>query len=252
MLKKLFIIFCFVFHLHADEIDLSKYETSLYSQNGEDGILAKLFQLAPPISKFCVELGAYDGVSDSNTYLLRLQRWNALLLDKMKENHNHNLFKEFITAENVNQLFEKYQVPQNFDLLSIDLDYNDFYIWKALDPKYQPTIVLIEYNAAHLPHEDKVVKYRPYYAGGNPHYYGASILALYNLGRAKGYSLIYAEEEGMNLFFMRDEMIEKNGLQFKDINNVEKLYRASRKINIAVEESEHQTLPYFSSTELGN
>jgi hypothetical protein len=214
--------FCFVF---AEEIDLSSYETSLYSQNGEDGILSKIFQLIEPTSRYCVEFGAGEGVTNSNTYLLRKQEWSCLLLDRMHENSNINLYKEFITAENITTLFDKYSVPHDLDLLSIDINYNDFYVWKALDQKFKPAVVLIEYNATHLPNEDKVVKYQFSFCGDGTDYFGASILALYNLGRSKGYSLVYAESAGINLFFIRDDILEEKKLRFKNMNDVEKLYR---------------------------
>lgn len=224
----LFLMTLTCFSLHAEEIDLSKYEFSLYSQNGEDGVLSKIFEEISPNFKFCVEFGAFDGVTGSNTYLLRLQGWQTVLLDRMFEREEHNLFKEYITAENINDLFEKYQVPHTFDLLSIDIDYNDFYVWKALDEKYRPAVVVIEFNATHSPSEDKVVKYQPYFSGGGSNYYGASILAMYNLGRSKGYSLVYAEENGVNLFFIRDDILEKTHAQFKNVNDVMNLYRTPK------------------------
>src|SRR5690348_14784881 len=85
----------------GEEIDLSLYEKSLYSQNGEDGVLAKIVQVLQPSSRFCIEFGAYDGISGSNTYLLRMQGWDCLLLDRMYEIPEFNLHKEFITAENI-------------------------------------------------------------------------------------------------------------------------------------------------------
>jgi hypothetical protein len=103
--------------------------------------------------------------------------------------------------------------------------FNEFYIWKNLDPKYRPQVVLVRYNATHLPHEDKVVKYRPYYCGDDTNYFGASILAMYRLGREKGYSLIYAETKGINLIFVRDDVLEENDLHFKNVNCVEQIYR---------------------------
>lgn len=211
----------------AEEVDLSHYEKSIYSRNGEDGILAKLFQWIQPSSRFCVELGASNGESGNNTTLLRLQRWSCLLLDRTFENPGYNLHKEFITAENINDLLQKYHVPEQFDLLSIDLGYNDFHIWKAIDPKYTPTVVVIAYNAAHLPPEEKVVAYRPYFCGdGVTDYFGASIQALYHLGRAKGYSLIYADSSGSNLFFIRDQILKEKAIHVKDTNQVEKIYRS--------------------------
>ena len=208
----------------SEEIDLSQYETSVYSQNGEDGIIAKIFQLIEPSSRFCVEFGAHDGVTSSNSYLLRLQGWSALLMDRL-DIPEHHVHQEFITAENINALFAKYDVPHDLDLLSIDIDYNDFHVWNAIDDSYQPTLVMIEYNATHLPHEDKVVKYHPFFCGVGDNYFGASILALYNLGRSKGYSLVYAEKTGANLFFIRDDILKRQNLSFKNMNQVDKLYQ---------------------------
>jgi hypothetical protein len=255
MWKKLFITLSALLitcSLNGENIDLSKYEKSLYSQNGEDGLLRKLFELIPPKSKFCVEFGAYDGVLNSNTCLLRKQGWKALLLDRLFEAPEIGLHKAFITADNINELFEKYQVPTDLDLISIDIDFNDFYIWQALDRKYRPQVVLIEYNATHLPHENKVVEYRPYYCGDGTNYYGASILALYQLGRSKGYSLVYADQEGVNLFFVRDDLIDQLHLEFKDLNNVEKLYRTPKYGNgpNGGHRQDLKNRPYFSAENL--
>ena len=221
-MNKVFFIIFFASSLFGAEIDLKICEKSLYSQNGEDGVLAKIFQVIPPVSKFCVEFGGYDGVTDSNTLLLRLQGWQAVQFDRQYQIPKYNLYKEFITAETINDLFDKYNVPSDLDLLSIDIDYNDFYVWKAI--RCRPAVVVIEYNATHLPHEDRVVKYRPFYIGDDTNYYGASILALYHLGRSKGYSLVYADANGVNLFFIRDDLLTHD-IQFKNINDVEKIYR---------------------------
>ncbi len=242
--------FCFIC---AEEIDLSSYDYSLYSQNGEDGILSKIFQLVEPTSRYCVEFGAHDGITTSNTYLLRMQGWNCLLLDRMFENPDFNLHKEFITAGNINDLFTKYNVPSDLDLLSIDIDYNDFYVWKAIDNhKFWPAVVVIEYNATHLPDQDNVVKYLPYYCGDGCNYFGASILALYNLGRSKGYSLVYAEKAGVNLFFIRDDILAEKKLSFKDMNNPEKLYRYPTygKGPNGGHRSDHKARIYVSSVDL--
>jgi hypothetical protein len=118
-------------------------------------------------------------------------------------------------------------VPLGFDLLSIDIGYNDFYLWNALDVKYKPAVVLIAYNATYSEKEDRVVKYRPYYCGDGTDYFGASILALYKLGRSKGYSLVYADQTGSNLFFIRDDLLEEFHVSFQNVNDVEALYHPS-------------------------
>ncbi len=226
MLKKaLFFLVSYSAFAFSMDIDLSFNEKSFYSQNGEDGVIAKIFQLIDPSSKSCVEIGARDGMLDSNTCLLRLQHWKALLLDKSYEKEENHLYKEFIVAENINEIFKKYEVPFDITLLSIDTSYNGFYFWKALDEKYKPSLVLIKYNAVLLPSEDKVVKYRPLFTGDKTTYFGASLLALHRLARAKGYSLVYVESSGTTAFFVRDDLLTDKPFSFKDTNDVEKLYR---------------------------
>ena len=226
---RLFALLVFFFEIGFSEVvDLSLYEKSVFTQNGEDGVLAKIFNVIGIDSKVCVEFGAGDGYSGSNTCFLRNQGWEALLLDRLCDVPEMNLHKEFVTKDNINTLFEKYEVPHHLDLLSIDIDFNDFHVWRALDPKFEAKVVVIECNATHLPDVDKVVPSRPLFSGDGTNYFGASILALYNLGRAKGYSLIYHESTGANLFFIRDSVLEKTDIQFKYMNDVEKLYKAPK------------------------
>jgi hypothetical protein len=246
---------CFIFlslNGFAEEIDLSQFETSIYSQHGEDGIIAKILSVIPCTSKYCVEFGAYDGVTGSNTFLLRRQGWRCLLLDRMFEREEFNLHKEFIRAENITEIFEKYRVPKDLDVLSIDIDYNDFYIWQKMDPKFSAKLVIIECNPTHLPNVDKVVQYRPFYCGDGTNYYGASILALYHLGRSKGYSLVYHESSGTNLFFIKDTILEQANVQFKNINDVEKLYRKANYGNgpNGGHRADFRNREYFNSLEL--
>jgi hypothetical protein len=249
------IISAFVFLmvlLSAEEVDLSRYETSFYSQNGEDGILKKIFELIEPSAFFCVELGASDGVTGSPTYLLRLQGWNGLLLDRAHDAPSYQLHREYITAKNINELLGRYNVFEQFDLLCINMSYNGFYYWNALDSKYRPSVILIKYNATHLPHEDKVVMYHPFYLGNKTDYFGASILALYQMGRERGYSLVYAEKKGMNLFFIRDEILKENNLVFKDMNEVEKIYRFPIYHNGGGLPPDLKKRPYLSYGQAGN
>lgn len=233
MLKKILTSLVFIVPLcvlSSEEIDLKSFEYGFYSRSGEDGVIAKIFQLIEPSSGFCVELGSGDGEEPSNTLLLRLQGWKGVLLDRMYENPARYLFKEFITAENVNVLLAKYNVPTDLKLLCIDTGYNDYYLWRGLDPDYQPSVVMIRYNPLHLPSVDKVVKYHPYFGGDHSDYYGASILALDKLGRSKGYTLIYAEDSGTYLFFLRNQILKEKNLLFKNSGDVEKIYRAVKKI----------------------
>ena len=224
MLRNLIASLIPLFSLQCAEIDLREHEGSLYSQFGEDGILSKIFQTIEAGPKYCIELGAGDGFSESSTFLLRQQGWDCLLFDRSHHNPHYHLFKEFITQETLNGLFERYGTPNKFQLLCIDTGYNDYYFWKALREPFQPAVVMIRFNPSYAPTEDKIVKYRPYFAGDGTSYYGASILALQKLGMSKGYSLVYAESTGHYLFFIRNEIVKDRNLEFKNSDDVEKLY----------------------------
>ncbi|WP_052345046.1 tetratricopeptide repeat protein [Planktothrix rubescens] len=214
--------------VNNQQIDLSQHERKIFSQNGEDGVIKKIFEVIKTTNKYYVEFGV-ENANECNTRNLRENcGWSGLLMDGGYENKEIGLYQEFITAENINELFQKYKVPQELDLLSIDIDYNDFYIWKSLDEIYQPRVVIIEYNASHLPTEDKVVKYDANAVWDSTNYFGASIRALYNLGKRKGYSLIYANNQGVNLFFVKNSILSKIEHSFKDTNNIFLIYNSPK------------------------
>lgn len=215
----------FFLRAHEDVIDLRKFESRVYSQQGEDGVIAKIFEIIDVDSKYCVEFGGYDGITASNTRrLLAESNWEGIMFDGSYHNPSIGLYREFITVENINQIFQKYNIPHNLDCLSIDVDFNDFHLWKALDKEYQPRLVVIEYNATFLPDQDKVVPYNAYYSGDGTNYFGASILGMFYLARSKSYSLVYAETNGVNLFFVRDDLLSNINYRFKNVNDVASLY----------------------------
>ena len=126
---------------------------------------------------------------------------------------------ERVTAENIQELFKKYNVPKNFDLLSIDIDYNDYWVWKAITD-YHPRAVVIEYNSSIPPNESKSVPYDPNAIWDGTNYFGASLLALKNLGLSKGYTLVGCDNNGVNAFFIKTDLI--NNFQ---IPKIEKCFR---------------------------
>lgn len=220
------VLFLFASCLAATEIDLSHHEKGLYSPNGEDGVIAALMRVVPIDRKVCVEFNVKGGVENSSTFLLRKQGWKGILFDRAEEIPSIGLYKEFINAGNVNKFFEKYNVPEEFELLAIHVGFNDFHIWNALDEKYKPMVVLIEYNGSIPADIDKVAKYRPFYLGDDTDYFGAGILSFARLAEAKGYTLVYAESSGTYLFFVRDDLI--GDWEFANASDPEKLYRSAK------------------------
>ena len=201
-------------------------EKTLYSESGEDGILFELFKIYGVTNKFYVEFGAEDG-SQCNTKALRIMnKFQGILFDSSYENIDINLYKHFINEENVLQLFQEYKVPDNFDLLSVDIDSHDFYVLNKILTKYTPRIFVCEYNATHFPDQDKVIKKNETNFVGN--YFGASILAFYNLGKHHDYSLVYANNKGVNLFFVHNDVINNSIYTIPDINDVDKIYKTPK------------------------
>src|ERR1700722_3810434 len=114
----------FVSGLFATTIDLREYEKRVFSQNGEDGVLEAIFNTIGKTNQYYVEFGVESGAECNTRYLKDRYHWKGLLMDGGYQNESINLRKEFITAENINALFQKYDVPKQFDLLSIDIDFN--------------------------------------------------------------------------------------------------------------------------------
>ena len=211
-------------------MDLSLFEKKIYSQNGEDGITIKLIELiynGDNKDKFYVEFGVENG-NECNTRILRENyNWKGLLMDGSNENDSINLRKEFIIKENVVELFKKYNVPYKINVLSVDIDFNDFYCLKEILANYICDIVICEYNATHLANEDKVIMYDKNGRWDFSNYYGASLLSLEKLGKKYNYSLIYCNKNGVNCFFIHNDIIKNKNLQIKNIGDISKIYKSA-------------------------
>ncbi len=159
-----------------------------WAQNGEDKIAARIFAEIGTVNQVAVEFGALDGWHSSNTAHFREQGWRCHLWDSGPL--DPMVAYAVMTAENVNQVFAEAGVPQAFDLLSIDIDGNDLWVWKALT--YRPQVVIIEYNPFWGVRKSRTVPYDPARQWDGTIYYGASIAALTRLGAQKGYDLVAA------------------------------------------------------------
>jgi len=166
-----------------------------YAQHGEDKIVAGLFKDIGTINTVAVEFGALDGWHSSNTAYFRERGWRCHLWDSgpLDPMVTHAV----ITAENINDVFRAAGVPHEFDLLSIDIDGNDLWVWKALT--FAPRVVIIEYNPAWGERRSRTVPYDPARQWDGSVFYGASMRALTLLGAQKGYDLVAATKS--NLIF---------------------------------------------------
>jgi len=204
--------------------DLTRYEKSVYSQNGEDGILRAIFARIGPGTRYFVEFGVEDGTQCNTRYLAERQGWTGLLMDGGHTDPRRNLHREMITVENVVALFRKYGVPAEFDLLSIDIDGNDYWVWRAIATVWRPRVVVIEYNASEGPDVSTSIVYDPAFRWSETNYMGASLRALATLGASHGYTLVACDSRGVNALFVADEFVRDNFVR----HSVAELYRPPR------------------------
>ncbi len=197
-------------------------EMRFYSQNGEDGIIQLLIEAVGTVTNRSVEICAGDGIECNTANLLVNHGWNGLLIDGGEELvtrgrdfyewgtetwiHPPTLKQAWVTRDNVNQLVQEAGFDGDIDLLSIDLDGMDYWIWQALDC-VRPRIVVAECNNSWGPYESLTVPYQPGFTWARgSEYAGATIAAMCKLGTQKGYRLVGAQRYGFNAFFVRDDL----------------------------------------------
>jgi len=209
--------------------DFSETEFCSYSQNGEDGILLLIFSAIGIESKRVVEICAGAGIECNAANLIVNHGWSGLLFDGNKNAIDYGqyfyarctnawrfrrlpptLVHAWITAENVNELIVENGISGDVDLLSIDMDGVDFWIWKAITC-ITPRVVILEYNNRWGADQSVTVPYVSDFKGigasvEGEGYFGASLLAFTRLAREKGYRLIGANNPNTNAFFMRNDV----------------------------------------------
>ena len=176
-----------------------------YSQNGEDGVLDAIFAIIGTTNRYLVEFGAADGSECNSRHLIEHRGWAGLRMDGREPAPRSDIRQAFVTAENIEELFDRFGVPEHFDLLSIDIDGNDYWVWKAIE-RHRPRVVVIEYNAGRPPRPAVTVPYDAAFVWDQTDWFGASLGALSDLGWAKGYRLIAADRSGVNAFFVDDAL----------------------------------------------
>ena len=106
------------------------------------------------------------------------------------------------------KIYSKYKVPHEFDLVCIDIDYNDYWVWKNLKD-FHSRVVVIEYNSTIPYNESLSVKYDPATVWDGTNYFGASLAAMEKLGRQKEYTLVGCANHGVNAFFIDSSLLHK-------------------------------------------
>ncbi|MFM2206378.1 MAG: hypothetical protein RL213_353 [Bacteroidota bacterium] len=194
----------------------------VFSQHEEDGLLLFIFAVIGESGKRFVEIGSNDGVNSNCANLALNFGWHGLFIDadRAAVQRGQRFYDRYpdpwsykprficskVTRENVNALIREGGMEGEIDLLSIDLDGYDYWIWDALEA-VRPRVVIIETHVE-FGFNNIVVPYDPNYVfpGRHPVYHGASPVAMTRLAARKGYRLVGANDYGHNLIFILDPL----------------------------------------------
>lgn len=202
---------------YADPKCLTQHEFKVFSQGGEDGIIAEIFRRIGTTNQTFVEVGVEDGL-ECNTACLLAQGWSGLWIEgsvrcgerirtrfaTLMEKAQLRLENRMISPADLDALIQSHALPEEPDLLSIDVDSIDYWLWQGLK-RSRPRVVVIEYNAhvpAHISWWQPLEKPRAFDFPG----VGASLKALELLGQEKGYQLVGCGFTGCNAFFVRSDL----------------------------------------------
>ena len=198
---------------------LERYGYKVYSQNDEDGYISEIFRRIGITNKCFIEFGVEIGM-ETNTHYLLFQGWNGLWIEGSKQyseiassifarpvkEKRLRIINDFITAENINELISvKGEITGEIDLLSVDIDGNDYWVWKAISC-VSPRVVIIEYNAKFPPPVQWIMPYNPEHTWDSDDYFSASLQSLQMLGEDLGYQLVGTSMSGVNAFFVRKDL----------------------------------------------
>ncbi len=211
--------------LNEQSYHLIQYADDVTSQGGEDGVIGKIFEIMKPANSYCVEFGAWNGVHLSNTWaLINMMGWGGLLIEGNEEkflelvgtyvdNHQVQTLNRYVGSGNnsLDNILSEAGALQDFDLLSVDIDGNDWYIWESLKD-FRPRLVIIEFNPS-IPNDVYFLQ------DHDPEVnHGASLAALIDLGKQKGYELVAALN--YNAFFVSKEDFPLFNIADNDIDDM--------------------------------
>jgi hypothetical protein len=205
---------------YKDKRRLIPYGFKVFSQADEDGIVEEIFKRIGTTNRTFVEFGSGNGLINNTHYLL-LKGWRGLWIDGSKhkvsaikkafstiiENGQLSVKRAYLTVDNINDVISTF-VTGEIDLLSIDLDGNDFHILNAINC-IAPRVTVVEYNAGKGPTLDWVMAYNATHIWNETNYFGASLSAFEKLFSYRGYSLVGCSVSGVNAFFVRNEYVNE-------------------------------------------
>jgi hypothetical protein len=203
---------------NCDERRLLRFGYRVYSQSDEDGILHEILRRIGSGSRTFVEIGAGDGL-ENNTLFLLAQGWRGLWIEgsarkvaaarkklgALVSDGRLRVERQFVTAGNIDEKIRRLAPAPDVDLLSVDIDGNDYHVLRAIR-SIEPRVIVAEYNAKFPPDVSWVMEYNEAHRWDESDYFGSSLKALEKLLAERGYSLVGCNLLGCNAFFVRREL----------------------------------------------
>ena len=182
-------------------------QEGIYSQFGEEPIYDFIFENIGTTNLFLVDFGAGGlGSQMSNSKSLIERGWRGVRMDGNPD-PDTDIKKEFITQENILKLFKKYDVPEELDFLSVDIDGNDYWVLKKILSVYSPRVICAEFNGTIKHGVSKAIKYNPKHEWGNNDYYGFSFEAGKKLAQEFDYAVVL-QINSTNMYFVRKDLVD--------------------------------------------
>lgn len=206
---------------------LAEVEFQVFSQFGDDGIIQWLVQQLPSINPTFIEFGVENYREANTRFLLVNNNWSGFVMDGSEENIDslkgeqlYTFFDlqaacSFITSANINQLLSTTGFNKEPGILSIDIDGNDYWVWKAITD-IKPAIIICEYNSLYGYNHPYTIPYQENFVRGTKYpfnYYGISLLSAYNLAAERGYSFIGCNSAGNNAYFIDNNYMPQLGIK---------------------------------------
>lgn len=211
---------------HTSE-PIHSYEYKVFSQWGDDGIIQYLLSRIAVKDRVFVEFGVEDFLESNCRFLMMHDNWSGLVIDgspksisRIKDRSDYWKFDldaqcHFLTKENINRILDEGLGGRSPDLVSIDVDGNDYWLLEQIT--LCPAIFIVEYNAVFGAQRAITIPYKSDFSRNKAHYsnlyFGASLAAITDVAKAKGYGLVGCSSAGNNAYFVRNEVLRQSGLE---------------------------------------
>ena len=182
-----------------------------YSASGEDWVIEQLIEALGIKEGFFVDVGSWNGEYLNNCRFLADKGWQGVMIEgdrrrykslvKNMSEYRVKPIHAIVGARELDKYLKEGRVPKDFDVLSIDIDSWDYWLWYYTI--YSPKIVVIEIDGGYADDEEWVQPEdrKPWLQKRK--WNGASRFSMNKLAEKKGYGLI---ADCGNMIYLRNDL----------------------------------------------